>query len=502
MARRTANSERRKNSRQTPPGLIYVEVGPGNGGMIRDLSTEGFALRAMMPVQPGAEIAFSFALNHYTRIEGHGKILWVEEQGRVAGIRFIDISVQAQALIQSWLDGTLENPEPEKPALTEAPSFAELREELRAPQQPSRETHKQPSAKPHWALPLPEKQEPAIPDREPSTSIPESKTLHQEETGKEQTELAQKGQTEPVAEPITFLGLPHFTNAQEPVEIRFEPRPAQQAAPPPAVETGNGVVDQEQINAQGTPVLPDISDILMQPPMVERASSWQPLEEMQEQAARSSWQWFTLSRAIGIMTLVALAVAFSVYHRAFGEGLVWLGQRMGANTETEAPTLPANDNVAPGETNSPGPSTPSQSTGAPAPSAGTTETNTESTHSLGATVPSLPETAKTLSPNLDAAASTEPNAGQETGSAEYAHALQLLHDKKRDADLSEAVRLLWISVEKGNPSAELTLAELYWRGQGVARNCDQTRILLSAAARKGNADAEKRLRQFEREGCE
>jgi TPR repeat protein len=57
-------------------------------------------------------------------------------------------------------------------------------------------------------------------------------------------------------------------------------------------------------------------------------------------------------------------------------------------------------------------------------------------------------------------------------------------------------------VEKGNPNAELTLAELYWRGQGVARNCDQTGILLGAAARKGNADAQKRLRQFRREGCE
>ncbi len=80
--------------------------------------------------------------------------------------------------------------------------------------------------------------------------------------------------------------------------------------------------------------------------------------------------------------------------------------------------------------------------------------------------------------------------------------MQLLHGKNPTEDTSEAVRLLWISVEKGNPSAELTLAELYWHGEGVARNCDQTRILLSAAARKGNADAQKRLQQFQQEGCE
>ena len=85
---------------------------------------------------------------------------------------------------------------------------------------------------------------------------------------------------------------------------------------------------------------------------------------------------------------------------------------------------------------------------------------------------------------------------------EYAKAMQLLHGKEGNVDPSEAVRLLWISVEKGNSSAELTLAELYWHGEGVARNCDQTRILLSAAARKGNAEAQKRLKQFQREGCE
>jgi TPR repeat protein len=64
------------------------------------------------------------------------------------------------------------------------------------------------------------------------------------------------------------------------------------------------------------------------------------------------------------------------------------------------------------------------------------------------------------------------------------------------------VRLLWISVEKGNASAELTLAELYWHGEGVTHNCDQTRILLSAAARKGNVDALRRLQQFQQQGCE
>jgi enhanced entry protein LpnE len=82
------------------------------------------------------------------------------------------------------------------------------------------------------------------------------------------------------------------------------------------------------------------------------------------------------------------------------------------------------------------------------------------------------------------------------------HAERLLRGKHAGADQSEAVRLLWIAVEKGNPNAEVALAEMYMYGQGVTRNCDQTRILLSAAARKGSAEAQKLLQQFQREGCE
>jgi len=43
---------------------------------------------------------------------------------------------------------------------------------------------------------------------------------------------------------------------------------------------------------------------------------------------------------------------------------------------------------------------------------------------------------------------------------------------------------------------------MYWHGRGVARNCEQTRVLLTAAARKGSTEAQKRLQQFEQEGCE
>jgi TPR repeat protein len=61
---------------------------------------------------------------------------------------------------------------------------------------------------------------------------------------------------------------------------------------------------------------------------------------------------------------------------------------------------------------------------------------------------------------------------------------------------------LWAAVEKGNSNAEVALAELYRTGHGVTKSCDQTEILLTAAAKKGNLDAQKRIEEFLKEGCE
>lgn len=57
-----------------------------------------------------------------------------------------------------------------------------------------------------------------------------------------------------------------------------------------------------------------------------------------------------------------------------------------------------------------------------------------------------------------------------------------------------AASLLWKSVGKGNLEAEVTLADLYLRGEGVSRSCEQARLLLRTAAGKGSPDAVTKLR--------
>ena len=64
-----------------------------------------------------------------------------------------------------------------------------------------------------------------------------------------------------------------------------------------------------------------------------------------------------------------------------------------------------------------------------------------------------------------------------------------------------AATLLWGAVSAGNSTAETLLADLYLRGDGVAKSCEQGRVLLTAAAEKGNADAQHQLSNLLRTGC-
>jgi TPR repeat protein len=48
----------------------------------------------------------------------------------------------------------------------------------------------------------------------------------------------------------------------------------------------------------------------------------------------------------------------------------------------------------------------------------------------------------------------------------------------------------------------IALSDLYLRGDGVPKSCDQARLLLDAAARKSEPAAAERLRHLQAFGCE
>jgi hypothetical protein len=88
------------------------------------------------------------------------------------------------------------------------------------------------------------------------------------------------------------------------------------------------------------------------------------------------------------------------------------------------------------------------------------------------------------------------------GSRELAEAQHLLQGAGTTRNPEVAAALLWKSVRKENAGAEVQLAELYAHGQGVGKNCEQARLLLTAAAKKGASDAAQKLRQLQSGGCQ
>jgi TPR repeat protein len=90
-------------------------------------------------------------------------------------------------------------------------------------------------------------------------------------------------------------------------------------------------------------------------------------------------------------------------------------------------------------------------------------------------------------------------AADSSGAEELASAEKYLNGTPRNS--REAAHWLWKAVGKGNVAATISLSDLYLRGDGVTKSCDQARLLLDAAARKGGRAAGERLRNLQAFGC-
>jgi hypothetical protein len=101
------------------------------------------------------------------------------------------------------------------------------------------------------------------------------------------------------------------------------------------------------------------------------------------------------------------------------------------------------------------------------------------------------------------ASSSAAPAPAQSGAQELATAEKYLNPTGGTArDSGEAVEWLWKAVRKRNLEAALVLSDMYARGDGMPKNCDQARLLLDVAARRGGKGAAERLRNLQASGCQ
>jgi hypothetical protein len=188
----------------------------------------------------------------------------------------------------------------------------------------------------------------------------------------------------------------------------------------------------------------------------------------------------------------------------------WKSSRSDQNAQgSPPPPPPAATDTAPAATSpNPSPSAPSKpAEQQPAPAANTAARPSPPKQ---AESPNQPEavasgmTAPGATPaSQSPAANVERVSYQGNGSEEFATAQRFLHGSTGQArDTAEAAKWLWRSIAKHNGPAMLELADLYLKGDGVSKNCDQARVLLDSAARQGMAGAGGRLRNLQAFGCQ
>ncbi len=275
-------------------------------------------------------------------------------------------------------------------------------------------------------------------------------------------------------------------------------------APPRARISPLPGVDPVQSNAAPRGYVPPPGTPVIQPTMpgfalLEAESQHMPYTWEQEMARQEYRPKFFQGFVTGaLITAILAAIVFFVYGNPAAVLAQWRAMTAATpatRTTTDPPPPPAAVQPASSSQSLPPSGNPEAPvTPVPVPeSAGNPQTNS----------PAVPTPAEPPSPDNRRAnipLSVPPKAA-DNGDAEFAMAERYLREKSGPGSSAAAANSLWAAVKKGNISAEIALADLYARGDGVTKNCDQARVLLRAAAEKGSSIASQQLALVVRSGC-
>src|SRR5882724_855600 len=531
-------------TRKKPDQLVYLELGAGNGGMLLSISEEGFRFRAVSPVRSTGTMPFAFSLDGRHRLEGNGTVEWLEEDGKSGGMRFTEVSEEFQATLKDWLvsDSLHHSGGREVMPAAAAPldTMEKIRQELRsgypARPRPSELESRSAVSEPPVSDPT---IEPKTPDRKAKPVFPERKTEEQESPAASRP-FPLPARNAPEKEKPETASSAFLKSLQR----ETKPRPvapvasAVPAAPVTSVPRG----DPAEWTAPAIPFSP------AKPAETYIPSPSRPFVPLPEDSFEQAWERGRLSAppdsphlsraAAGGIIAIALAVIVGAlaynFREGIGDAVIQLGQSISGDRRAPAPageTRPENrpsgqpdaaqkpepaasrpqsassekENAAQPNATSPNPDSAvgTANSGPAAAKNGTASTaNPKGPGFIAVPLPAKPHENSTSQIVADAGAKEVTPAELGTGQEEFDSAREILRGNSRQRDLPRAVALLWAGVRKGYVPADVTLADLFRRGDGVEKNCDQARVLLVAASKKGSLDARQMLEHMAEQGCE
>jgi hypothetical protein len=107
--------DRRRHSRQVT-ALNYIRLGESNGGILLNVSEDGLAFTAAEPLASEFIPRLRFQLAEKAEwIEASGRIVWLNDSKKGAGIEFIDISNAGREQIRQWIESKKPRAEIQEP---------------------------------------------------------------------------------------------------------------------------------------------------------------------------------------------------------------------------------------------------------------------------------------------------------------------------------------------------------------------------------------------------
>jgi Gram-negative bacterial TonB protein C-terminal/PilZ domain len=114
----TAARDRRQHSRTTT-SLTFVELGDSNGGIVLNISEGGLAMTAAAVLVGERLPRIRFQLpEHVHWLETSGRIVWLSESKKEAGIQFDDLAEEDGHQIKQWISSRASPSEIEDPTRT------------------------------------------------------------------------------------------------------------------------------------------------------------------------------------------------------------------------------------------------------------------------------------------------------------------------------------------------------------------------------------------------
>ena len=444
------HSERRKNPRTSIHKLAYVNLEPyDNGGVITDISSEGLRFHLVNPVEHGGVVRLSILLGGANHFQAIGELIWMDATRKIGGVRFTVLPSGAADQILDWAK-TSNTPEAFR-SVNSRRSGGGTRQ------------------------PIPDVSTPSQAPPAQAAAVPSARSVW----------------VPPSARPP--VGLPTAQPRPE-----SSPNPAS-TRPQPSLIFG----EPQQPNA-----MPWITHF--DPETPTRGSSF-------------------VRGVLGGMLLCALlgsAAWFALHNHLLWNGLIPFGNPPADHPVASSPispqpnsarsdlpddvstanSLPSDRGQPPAAQGTP----PSADIAAKKPESGRAPEAIPSSQSSSAQAPTAAP-APTTTPNGErpspaptpqpTAKANAPQPSSDTGESQLMLARQYLDGRVQPRNPIVASQLLWSAVEKGNSAAEMDLADLYLHGDGVGRNCDQARVLLSVASAKGIEQAAQKLRELNRTGC-